>query len=289
MTRIFYLGVGTQKAATTWCYNLLINNKINFGRGVAKEMQVFNIAFSDKFGPMHRNILARQNNFKFHSIAQFINNLDSYFEYFDKDVMRDGITSSADFTNEYNTLTVENFKYIKEEFLKRGIVVKVIFLMREPVSRLISMMSMRHKTANVNFDPGGTTDFEIALHNLKNPHADVLYSNYEHTVLALQEAFIKEDVFFGFYETLFSTQLVELSNFLDIPINLLQSEALVYQNKSDNNLFKYTKEELVMLKNHYRSVYAFVEDKFNFNTRKYWTPESKKEYNQNVTHIVTQC
>jgi hypothetical protein len=280
MTRIFYLGVGTQKAATTWCYNLLLNNKINFGRGVSKEMQVFNIAFSDKFGPMHRSILAQQNNPKFRSIAGFIDNLDSYFEYFDKYIMRDCITCSADFTNEYNTLTVENFKYIKEEFLKRGIVVKVIFLMREPVSRLISMISMRHKNANINFDPGGTTAFEIALHNLKNPHADVLYSNYEHTVLALQETFIKEDIFFGFYETLFSTQLVELSNFLDIPIELLQSEALVYQNKSDDTkFFKYTIEELVMLKDHYRSVYTFVEDKFNFNTRTYWKPDCKKEYN----------
>ena len=155
--RIFVLGVGAQKAGTTWLHNYLSGLKgANFG--FAKEyhfLDYLNLpsSLTDK---RHLTFLARKE-LDFASTNSlpstgwpeepalarlaFLQNPCTYYSYFLSLYLR-GAWLSGDITPAYSMLDANILRNFDEHFLSLGIIVKAIYVVRSPVHRLIS--SVRH-------------------------------------------------------------------------------------------------------------------------------------------------
>ena len=133
--KTFILGVGAQKAGTTWLFKQ-IKNHPNFKMGVKKEMRVFGGTAGEtwlfkqiKNHPNFKKGVRKEmgvfgfdvknlNNFKGkqEKIEKFINSLrknpEEYFEYFEKLAAPDEISHVGEMTPIYCDLEESKFKFI---------------------------------------------------------------------------------------------------------------------------------------------------------------------------------
>ena len=145
--------------------------------------------------------------------AEFLHEPDRYFDYFSGLLEPPAIRLTADITPGYAALSAERLTMIRAGFASRGVRPAAVYLLRDPVERIWSAarMDMRRRgdEAPRTRDPG-------------QPHVrrDPMYADrtrYDLTMDALEEAFPREDVFYGFYERLFSAEtLAPLCEFLGI-------------------------------------------------------------------------
>jgi len=109
---------------------------------------------------------------------------------------------TVDITPSYPYLSANTLTTIQNEFTQRGIPVRAVFLIRDPIKRVISSQRMKlHKHGKLNAEE------EVqALRSLVNklPERFSIRSDYTHTLNALEEAFGHENCFISFYETLFT-------------------------------------------------------------------------------------
>ena len=104
---------------------------------------------------------------------------------------------------------------IKREFTQRGIPVRPVFLMRDPIERVISSQRMKLRKRGEK-DPSQEIEALRSLVN-KLPKRFSIRSNYAQTLGALDEAFGHENCFISFCETLFTQKTyANLCKFLDI-------------------------------------------------------------------------
>lgn len=138
--KTFILGLGAQKAGTSWLYNY-IQSDSNFVQGRIKEKELHiwdrkNIAL---FNNQKRNFL-KIRNFQDLLLWRMENSSNFYFDYFDSLLSKNKIT--ADIIPPYSSLSSIHLNQIKHEFLKRNIKIKCIFLLRDPVQRCVSAFGM---------------------------------------------------------------------------------------------------------------------------------------------------
>ena len=102
---------------------------------------------------------------------------------------------------------------IRDGFESRGVRPAAVYLLRDPVERIwsASRMDMRRRGDEAPEDPETRVS-----HMYKHPmYAD--RTRYDVTMDALEQAFPREDVFYGFYERLFTAEtLAPLCEFLGI-------------------------------------------------------------------------
>ncbi|KZR74356.1 hypothetical protein [Prochlorococcus marinus] len=91
---------------------------------------------------------------------------------------------------------------IKREFTQRGIPVRPVFLMRDPIERVISSQRMKLRK-RCQLSPDEAIESLRSLVK-KLPKQVSIRSNYVQTLGALDEAFGHENYFISFYETLFT-------------------------------------------------------------------------------------
>jgi hypothetical protein len=145
--------------------------------------------------------------------------LGNYSKYFMRLASDDGgaghIKLVGEITPTYAALEAHHFQKIKE-LLRDDFNIKVIFLMRDPTDRIWSQQRM------IEGRPGRSgLAVKIAPGRLNEDfYTDpkvVLRTAYERTIMNLEKAFAQEELFFGFYETLFSEkELMKLCTFLGI-------------------------------------------------------------------------
>ena len=127
-----------------------------------------------------------------------------YLEFFAADVGDRPV--AAEITPSYGVLGAEHFREIRALHPR----VKLVFLMRNPVDRAWSLL--RHRTRRKGFDLARRFEQTLASDRAARR------SDYVHTLAALDAAVPAEDVFIGFYETLFTRETMErLCGFLAIP------------------------------------------------------------------------
>jgi hypothetical protein len=216
--KTFVLGLGAQKAGTTWLYNY-IQSDSNFIKGpvIEKEYHIWDYKFIKIFQNQKRNLL------KVRSLREFLlwrmENFSSfYFKYFDSILTKNRIT--ADITPSYSALSDEHLKLIKQQFLERNINIKCIFLLRDPVQRCVSAFGMNKKRSS-----------KIALNENVNIHSDInnafieyfqsehckVRTEYEKTISSIKSVFNVEEYKIYFYEDLFKNEtILDLSDFLNI-------------------------------------------------------------------------
>ena len=263
----FILGVGAQKAGTTWLHRYFRSFDC-FDPGFAKEYHVFDALTLPECPGVRDDIQAQalaelgrgfdkwKDAATIKQIAM-LSDTEYYFFYFNKILHKDGVQFSADITPTYSGLSAETLSYIKAGFQKRRIEVLPIFLMREPVSRLNSMVKMRFRENGIVASKEQELD---AMRQLCGSAHERIRSDYQFTYRNLEEVF-GDHKFVGFYENLFTdAEIDRLCQFLGLPRNPANFKKRINQSPSLN---KFDESELRAFRQHYEDQYLFVEKQFS--------------------------
>ena len=218
---VFLLGVGAQKAGTSWLYQQL-NSRPDADFGCLKEYHVHDartIAELKRFRQLNFKPLQPRTWVQPRTWLRqwFIHQPRRYTEYFHWLLSRPRLRGAqirltGDITPSYALLSAGTLKDIKTNFEERGIPVKPVFLMRDPIERLIS--SQRMKLRKQGLRDAAT---EVATLRKRVSKGRGLRSNYGQTLDALDQAFGLEHCFIGLFETLFTeTTYTELCRFLEV-------------------------------------------------------------------------
>lgn len=208
------LGVGAQRAGTTWLYHYLAKHPLVAASPI-KELHFFDTwlkptligDFDDKFRRRLERLAERGRQGRMYECllyrTRMITNRQIYFEYFENLVTNEPFFCEV--TPSYCVLDKPDLEFMKEFVTSRGIKLKLIFLMRDPVDRYLSFLSLR--AAKI----GKSGDF---LKLLNAPHV-MARSRYDLIVENLRAVFRSEEVHIGFYEHLFANPNIHLRAITD--------------------------------------------------------------------------
>jgi len=221
----FCIGLGAQRAGTTWLATYFAQHPSIFMSPI-KELHYFDALWRPDL--MGRRSLAyleelqelvagldleevRDRSDRWRHTQQLARRLDmvgggheAYLEYFSSQVGEEAV--AAEITPSYSVLDAGHLREIRS--LHRR--VKVIYIMRNPIDRVWSLLRHRERKGGFKLD----RDFDATI---TSPGV-MERSDYAHTLAALDAAFPPEDVFIGFYERLFNeTSIRSLCRFLGIP------------------------------------------------------------------------
>ena len=208
------LGVGAQKAGTTWLHRYLESSPA-FAAGFRKEYHVFDtIDVPSAAWSRDRAItLAEQAltdlkeglpaDAEVLHLLSMCGNPTYYYDYFSALLRRDPRRRvTADITPAYALLSEPRFREIRQEFGERGVRTVPVFVMRDPVERIWSQARMQHQRADA-----ATGSAEDLVRQRYADEAFAARSEYHRTIDALDAAF-GEDVHYAFYERLFTDESV---------------------------------------------------------------------------------
>jgi len=250
--KTFILGVGAQKSGSTWLYQLFRSHpKMNMG--FIKEYHVLDSLFIDKHKKIHR-LVEKNKNEEAALLKVFLSDIEQYFNYFQRllNISPDTLFT-GDLTPSYAGLDKEAFKLVKESFSQRGINVKVIFIMRDPVERCISAVCH-------GLDRNGIektkSNIESELQSKFHSKNFQYRTKYNKTIMTLEQVFDRDQIFFGFYETLFSeNEMLRLSRFLNIDITSPPLNRVVNKHGTDAQICNQLKKEIA---NYYKQTYEYM-------------------------------
>ena len=175
MDKIFLLGVGAQRSGTTW-FSDSLNSCSTYAKGLQKAYHVFDT--------------------EPHRFAVFGQDVDQYLNYFSS--LASSIPSYRIFSDicpSYCTMDTYMLSYIQQEFQKRGFHLKVVFLMRDPVTRARS--SLLHMMNSESYDK------ETVKKKLQQT------SDYCSTIITLDSIIPEEDLLYQFYEEMFDDSFTQ--------------------------------------------------------------------------------
>ena len=161
--KTFILGLGHQKCGTIWLYRYLSGSPA-FAEGFIKEYHVWDaidIEALDRHKARRPRIPFRKTPQSFRYKMQ--NSKNFYFDYF-ASLFTGTKSITADITPSYSGLDAKRLADIKGKFSAKNVHVKVVILMREPLSRIKS--AVRFNLDRDNFNEGiqaGEVDFSKAL------------------------------------------------------------------------------------------------------------------------------
>ncbi len=220
--KIFILGIGAQKAGTTWLYDYFRSHDEVFVPDM-KEIhyfdQVYRPDLCSYFGGQFAASLAKQlatltneNQLKERpDIAELIDRVrmndegtPAYADFFQKRVPAD-TDFFGEITPSYSLIRETGLQAIKELFPK----IKIIFLMRDPIDRYHSALRMYERGGRIN----ANHEFQRSLYEPFHYER----GRYDLTISSVLKVFDEREVFWGFYETLFTEKEVRrLCDFLGI-------------------------------------------------------------------------
>ena len=216
----FILCLGNQKCGTSWLYKYL-TEKNNFHGGFSKEYHIWDSIDIEilKHNKIKENCsnLNKINSYRY----KMQTDPDFYFDYFDS-LMKNEINLTGDITPSYSGLGIDRLKNIQKNFMKRGIKVKVIILIRDPLTRIKS--AVRFNLDRKNYLEGiesGEINFTKALEQYYKSEHCRLRTNYHLIIDRAYQAFEKENIYIGFFENMFTeSQIEKLSAYIGVHANL---------------------------------------------------------------------
>jgi len=263
----FVLGVGCQKGGTSWLHDYLAGSP-QCDPGFRKEYHVFDGLDLTSEAWMRQRVVARAAkavealgrgapaNVDALRQAAFYADPETYFDYFTALLARDGVTLTGDITPSYALLTVDRLAAIREGFSRRGVRTVPVFVMRDPVERIWSMVRMNQQRRPEEF-PGATADWVSRLYAREDHESR---TRYDLTIAALDAAYPREDTWFGFYETLFDERvLADLCGHLGIEAHAPDLGQVVNASPKSAPLPDALVAEVA---GHYRGVYDTVAARF---------------------------
>jgi len=198
--KVFLLGVGAQKAGTSWLHDQLHGRKdANFG--FLKEYHFLDALTLDSFSgfrPTH----APPWKWRTWRRKRFLQDSNRYFDYFSHLLSKPAIKLTGDITPSYSCLSAETLAWARDQLFKRGITTRVVFLLRDPVERILSQQRMKLRKRGELRPELEREQLLRASRKLKQQPSQ--RSDYLHTLKSLQTAFAPEELFIDLYERLFT-------------------------------------------------------------------------------------
>lgn len=252
--KTFFLGLGAQKAGTTWLVNYLSHSG-RVATNIVKEYHVWDALHIQGHAHM---IVSREE-----SGASPINKLryflqqspENYFNYFIYMMEQQARSMTCDITPNYAGLNRTVLQAIADGFLGKGVSTKAIFLMRDPVERCWSAARQKSK---IKTGRSSVTQEEL-LEHASLPGA-VMRTRYDVTIGEMEAAFDASAVYIGLYEEMFETEnLLKLSEFCGVPPKPGFAKEKINATPAPDALSEETYRQIA---NRYREVYHFVADRY---------------------------
>ena len=198
--KVFLLGVGAQKAGTSWLHDQLQRRKdTNFG--FCKEYHILDALTLPQFAHFQPSLIAPWK-WRTWRRKRFLQDSNRYFDYFNHLLNKPAIKLTGDITPSYSCLSAETLAWARDQLSKRGVNTRVVFLLRDPVERILSQQRMKLRKRG-ELRPELERDHLLnASRKLKQQSSQ--RSDYLHTLKALQTAFSPDEVFIDLYERLFT-------------------------------------------------------------------------------------
>ena len=255
MAKTFFLGVGAQKAGTTWVHAYLRSSR-HGAAGQAKEYHIWDALHVPEFIVSDRRRSQNDRPEMAALRAELMRDEENYFTYFADTFESADVSVAWDITPEYAGLQRDILIRIRDGFAERNIVTKAMFIMRDPVDRAFSAFKMQMVNGNNRFS---TYSNEQVVAYLKTPRVAVR-CHYDKTVLELDAAFAASSIYYGFFEEMFTpAEVRRLSNFIGIPPRPGFARRTMNVTVSDRSLNGEMRQELVR---YYRDVYDFAATRF---------------------------
>lgn len=212
----FLLGLGAQKAGTSWLHDYAASDaKSDFGP--LKEYHVWDALELPGLGhhdmrpqrPLNRALqrlistARRRDPAEWRLRGALQADPEHYFDYFAGLLDNPGTRLTGDITPAYAGLSEPTLARIRAGFVSRGVDVKTVFLMRDPVARAISAARMNRRKRDWREGMPPLGDFDRALLRYARSSAQDLRANYARTVGRIRAVFDPGQVWWGFYETMF--------------------------------------------------------------------------------------
>jgi len=261
---IFVLGVGAQKAGTTWLHAYLESlPEVNLG--FMKEYHVFDQKHVKDTTPGRKKRIENYLDSFFGSGSlslrhKFRRNHKHYFSYFRKLVeSNDQVFITGDITPSYAALPIKVLRYIKSSLEKNGFRVKVVFLMRDPVARCISANRMYSSPRLLDSPGDAALEAELLAKKYQQTRFQIR-TRYDQTITNLEQVFTPDELYLGFYEELFSDKAIaEICSFLELPFRPGNYEQVVHGSLVKSELPETVKAQV---RSYYSQVYDFVLNRF---------------------------
>lgn len=254
MNKTFLLGVGAQKAGTTWLHRTLSSiDRVNFG--VKKEYHVWDAISSDMFKKVLVTDAMVNDGIQNAAIRYKMQNVPGYYSSYFNNLLTEDYVLSGDITPEYAALSVKDWYRVREELRLIDARLRIVFLMRDPFERCWSSVRMEKK----DYRKHAISDELLLLKMYSSPQS-IAITRYDYTVNNLRTVFPENELYFGIYETMHKkTELQRLSDFIGVD---LQENArdLIYNASPKNEVVSLATANKV--RNFYRDVYDFCETEF---------------------------
>ena len=210
----FVLGLGAQKAGSSWLHAQL-NRRRDAEFGFLKEYHIHDARTLPEAGFSNRRqrSLIKPRTWR---RQRFIDKPERYYDYFASLLRRPSIQLTGDITPSYSALTPETLRAIQAGFAERDIPIRPIFLMRDPIERIISSQRMQLRKQNqLNHEAEVEALRQLSV---ERPERVTLRSDYGHTLMALNQVFDPSECFIDLYERLFTpTSWQRLCDVLNVP------------------------------------------------------------------------
>jgi len=260
----FLLGIGAQKAGTSWLAKYLQKHPDVF-LSPLKEMHFFDSKYLNEFSHVEKKFEQRRNKlFNENRNSSIFQHLDArikmnsdikkYIEYFKKFGAQHAFI--GEITPSYSLLKRENFLQIKNDI---PFETNVILILRNPIDRFWSQLNFTPSLAN-NLDCT-----KISRYLNKKIYWE--RSNYERLVVDIFEVFDTPNITIAFYENIFSKDLRTKNDSIRKMIEsigieyhpkLLSTEKKVNKTKSKAKLDENARREAF---HSFSSIFQFIAEK----------------------------
>ena len=253
MRKSFILGLGAQKAGTTWLYEYLKASPKS-AMGHLKEYHVWDAIHI----PSCRNYLLEGSTSELPLKKQIRRQLQmsetAYFEYFESLLQNEDKEITADISPSYSGLSRDVLMRIRRGFEEKGIDCKVVFLMRDPVDRCWSFARMLQTRRDRRVAQAKTLE-EFLLKYAKTTAASIR-TRYEQILPEIDATFSSDSTYIGFYETMFGPQsITELSHFVGIEPD---PDFVEEKFNVSSDGARLSEDAKVTLARHFRTTYEFA-------------------------------
>lgn len=175
---------------------------------------------------------------------------------------------TGDLTPAYAGLPSHVLAQIRDGFAARGIAVKVIFLMRDPVSRCLSAARMYRRLGRSIEGYDARLPESMALDAFLASPDTALRTRYDRTDRRLRAVFSDAMVYVGLYETMFrEDELRRLGDFCNVPF---RPEFVKYRFNASVSDQEPAQELTAIDRTPFARVYAYCRDTYP-ETRHVWT------------------
>lgn len=213
---IFILGMGAQKAGTSWLHKTISKERcVNFG--FLKEYHVWDYVFSD-LGAGFKAPLKNPDNPRAALRRLMQSSPEIYVRYFQSLIDSD-VYVTGDFTPSYSMIGRSGLAEIAGTIKAAGFDLKVVYLMRDPIDRIWSAVRMDKKQKLHNGYDVDDAFCERRVTEYLGMKSHVARSDYRATVQNITKAFDQDDVFIELYENLFIRKKIgRLEDFLGLTL-----------------------------------------------------------------------